>query len=243
MKVATIVPLNMLDLVRKDTYHLVLAPLCANVQYLDFYRKHQRGHKILDNGVYEGANLTDRELLTIAIKVGATEVVAPDVLDDMEATVDRLHRFMSLADPNMFKIMVLLHAKTWVEFKYILSVALEVPNVSIGLPKRAALYFGPDARITEAEIVRQVSPEVPIHAFGCTDNILEAAGLAQQGFVRGIDSADPVVRGLHKQGLLGLPIAHRPPDYFETGWEITEEVIRNIDNFREVCQATRVSEV
>ncbi len=79
--------------------HLILADkVLADSEYRDNYleRKHAGEYIILDNGAAEnGVSLGSEELLEAARLVEADEIVAPDVLEDSQATIEQTESFLS----------------------------------------------------------------------------------------------------------------------------------------------------
>lgn len=55
-----------------------------------------RSFIILDNGAYEGTQLTAHDLLGLAYDYNVDEIVAPDVMGDGDATLDMLEDFMAI---------------------------------------------------------------------------------------------------------------------------------------------------
>jgi hypothetical protein len=97
MKFAPIVPVAYLDLIAERDYHLILPQLVR--EYPDYgtaYRKAE-GFKILDNGEAEGQQGDPELLFNIANGVGVHEIVVPDTLEDIEATIEQCLVFADLA--------------------------------------------------------------------------------------------------------------------------------------------------
>ena len=96
MKIALIPPIPNLTLAREgDGIHLLLAHLCKEQKYVDFYKERSRkgDYVILDNSAHEHGTGSPMEgLLHLARRLEAHEVVVPDVLFDMRATVESCRR-------------------------------------------------------------------------------------------------------------------------------------------------------
>jgi len=194
--------------------HLVI----TNPEYKDFYSA-QSGHLILDNGAAEGELINDPQtLLDLAKEIGADEITAPDVLGDMQQTIDLLRYYVSYASTRTHaKTLVVMQCRTWEEFDTIYGVAQSYAD-SVALPKVMCEYLGPFARLEAAERIRKHFGDrhVAIHCFGCTDWMREAVYLARQGIVRGIDSASPIVNALYGKSCWDKA-ERRPKWYFESG--------------------------
>jgi hypothetical protein len=237
MKFAPIVPIPMLDEIAKDDYHMVLAPQLASHAYVYFYARHE-GFKILDNGAAEGALTTTQNLVRQAFAVGASEVIAPDIMETTGESIRLLRRFTQ--QWPMLGTMSVLQGKTWEELNKALWHAMEYEVVSLGLPKSLCKYLGPRARLRAAECIRRDYPDIPIHCLGCSGDPQEARVLAQQGIVRGIDSSAPAVLGLQGKTIATArytqTASHKAvPGFWDCG--INDQVRANLDIFRAWCEA------
>lgn len=200
---------------------------------------HCPGHLILDNGAAEGSLVQPAYLLQKAQELGVHEVVAPDVLGECDETIELVKGFMPFA--GGYNIMVVLQAQNWTEFDRILKTALDYNVASVALPKLLAETIGPLARVRAAERVRNIS-DVPIHALGCTDLLREARWLSEQGIVRGIDSAAPVVHASQNRSVWEQAVK-RPDNYFDLDLNDNLMVEVNLAEFRLWCEAPPSSKV
>lgn len=232
---APIVPIPMLHLIEDSQYHMALAPLCdSSTDYSMFYGS-VVGHLILDNGIVEGDPVQPEDLLALAYVLDADEIIAPDVYNDMQGTLDKLYAFMKIA--RNFKVMAVLHARTWEEFEKILQQSLQLGVSALALPRVMTTSLGGSARLIAAELIREKS-DLPIHALGSTHRLLEGLDLAKQGIVRGIDSSAPVVLGLKGQGLQAAYSFKRQEDFFQatTSEQGTEQAMTNLNEFRSMIE-------
>lgn len=243
MLYAPIVPIPMLPMIEDYDYHMVLAHLLHNYDYYKFYKEHD-GHKILDNGAAEGTLMSTDELLEWAALLEVSEVVCPDALGEMYATSALMDIFMARV-PKHFGVMIPLQCQTWDEFDKIFHRAMEWHPRSVALPRIMTTFLGPKARLEAAIRIRVVfASNVPIHALGCTDDLAEATALAYQGIVRGLDTAEPVVRALEGLNLRSSPV-RRQANYFhlQPDVNVKELVEVNLDVFRTTLAQAPVSEV
>ena len=208
---------------------MVLANMCQDKQYASFYASVE-GFKILDNGAAEGAIVDTETLLSWAWALDVDEVVAPDVYDNMEGTLDALKRFMPFA--KQVKVMVVLQSHSWPEFDIIMHEAIQQGASALALPRVMCKHMGPSARVAAAALIRKET-DLPIHCLGCTEHLREAKDLSRQGIVRGIDSSAPVVQGIAGLGLRDK-YADRPSDFF-TGTFDSPKIGENLDEFRRWC--------
>lgn len=241
MKFAPIVPFPVLPHIADSDYHMILAPQCAYEAYGSFYYKAE-GHKILDNGVAEGKSVSTTELLGWADALHVDEVIAPDVMHDMQETIYLLQAFMRQCD-GAVNVMAVLQARNPDQFQKILDTALELGVAAVALPKLLTKHLGEDARIQAAEAIRVLSPDIPIHCLGSSTWLQEAKYLAAQGIVRGIDTAAPAVLGLE-----GMSI--EDPYKWEVShsailgyWnmKLTHQMEVNLAEYRHWCEDTPVA--
>ncbi len=69
-------------------FHMLLAQHCDDARYLEFYRARAAdAYTILDNGADEQDALNMERVLELACKVGASEIIVPDVQQDDWATL------------------------------------------------------------------------------------------------------------------------------------------------------------
>lgn len=89
MELATIVPPPWTGLYPQGNYRMALAHwVLANPKYAERVRS-QKAYTLLDNGAFEGSQLTLVELNEAIAQVGADEVVLPDVLGNPGETLRR----------------------------------------------------------------------------------------------------------------------------------------------------------
>jgi len=236
MLFAPIVPIPMLNSIQNDRYHMILPHLLKNKDYASFYSQVE-GFKILDNGAAEREDTNLETLLVWAKRLAVDEVVMPDEYDNTWMTCQLLDRYKVFFSDIPF--MVVLHAKDWSEFEYVLAHAIRHGASSVGLPRVMCIHLGADARVTGARIVRQFT-DMPIHALGSTLHLDEAKELAHLGLVRGIDTSAPVVQGLADRGI-DEAYALRGTDFFRQQPNRQAEV--NLDKFRSWCSEAPSSQV
>lgn len=121
MKFAPIVPISCLPLIKDFNYHLALAHVAIeSTEYCKFYSSLKSpAYVILDNGAFElGEPLSADRLLEMAEYVGADEVVLPDVLGDVNATLKKTveaYSILQAHSPNL-QLMGVLQGKNVEEF-------------------------------------------------------------------------------------------------------------------------------
>lgn len=93
---ALISPVNDLDLCQEYDYHMALAWACKNNGYKNFYKEcsKQGDFVILDNGANEGNLIKGQEYIDIANHIRPSEIIAPDVFLDCDATIKETNSFL-----------------------------------------------------------------------------------------------------------------------------------------------------
>lgn len=111
MKVAHIVPIPNLPQIKGSPLHMCLAPIAKHDQeYFQFYKSEAENgsYVILDNGMFEGEMLSTDEILDIYFKIGASEVIAPDILGSCDKTIREVEEFSQKISENV-KVMGVPH--------------------------------------------------------------------------------------------------------------------------------------
>ncbi|MBD3388170.1 MAG: hypothetical protein GF414_04575 [Candidatus Altiarchaeales archaeon] len=138
-----------------------------------YAREMSRGpsYLILDNGAFEGEQQSGSTLQHLASKVGADEVVLPDVRGDAKGTLEASLRALKLARGGL-RVMFVPHGKTLDEWKRCLDTWVEearnkVEFMTIGVsPMR---YLESPEDIWEEALKHAVSFRYPVHLLGVAD--------------------------------------------------------------------------
>jgi len=86
-----------------DDYHFVLAHLLDKGAYADFYIRSKK-YKILDNGAYENKYpVTGQMLIDNARRIGAHELVVPDVFMEHDESMRATAEFLNESDAKDWK--------------------------------------------------------------------------------------------------------------------------------------------
>ena len=197
MKIAHIVPPDYLTLLYavNTGYHFVLGQeAIVNTQYREFYRTlARRGHFIIvDNGAAElhSGDVQEipafRDIVDVADYIGADEIILPDKLRDMYAT---LEMFAKAVNDHMVaprRCMAVPQGETlneWIDCLRLMSVG---SFATIGIPKHMARM--PGSRILLANHLRYRTEN--IHMLGVWgEPVTEVSELAMMTpWVRGLDT-------------------------------------------------------
>lgn len=104
--------------------------------------KAKNSYKILDNGCYElGASGQLEELFTMADRIGANEIILPDVMGDMHATIDAttdaLDYIYRTGQSNSYNYMAVCQGCDWDEYMACAKMFAGFNTVNvIGVPKK-----------------------------------------------------------------------------------------------------------
>lgn len=146
MQIINIFPLGNLCMEFNQPMHMFLTHLVEKYpMYADVARA-VRGYKILDNSLIELGGAVDLErVLAAAEKIGADEIILPDVFQDGPATVKAVKgslRYLTEKWPNRdwpFKLMAVAQGKDVEEWYACYNELLGMPDVDvIGVPKVCA---------------------------------------------------------------------------------------------------------
>jgi len=100
---------------------------------LDWRMRHPDQYLILDNGAWEGHLVAGAELIQIAKDLQANEVVAPDVVDDPEATLKHLGEFVPMAHSEGLKVQVALQGLQYKAYENMVLKAFDLQVDSFGM--------------------------------------------------------------------------------------------------------------
>jgi hypothetical protein len=188
--------------------HLALADkILEDGDYRDAYAAAvARGeYVILDNGAAEnGASLSGADLLEAARLINAQEIVAPDVLEDSEATIHLTHEFLEgvgeqLQESNI-RLMFVPQGKTGYEWQVCLQTMISMVK-SLGLGKRIIIGVPKhlDKKVTggRAEVLSALASgwQIPykFHMLGSGEYLCRDVAMAKRyvKWIRSIDSSLP----------------------------------------------------
>jgi hypothetical protein len=199
MKVAHILPPRVLEGMADvlDDYHLLLPGLVSDEFYRQFYKGVRHEHIILDNGAAEGRITSFPHLLAMAQVLDADEIVLPDVMRDMDATLDAVGRvfYQAFTHRGDHDFMLVCQGKTVSECVQTVERAMNsFPAIidSFGIP-RHILSYATSARMQIVHELRRLYPGKPIHLLGTHPAIWTELAYYGREFVdagvRGLDTS------------------------------------------------------
>lgn len=204
-------------------YQLLLPQLTESHKYVKAYHRRRRegDFMILDNGAAEGVETTPEKLHKLAEHMMVNEIVIPDTLLDMQATVSQAIEFEKYVSPK-FRYMAVAQGKTLHECYECIHHFAKLPYIStIGIPRHVITTVDGDARFHLVRFIRNnFNQQFDIHLLGMNPafiNELDAFGYSYQVCnVRGVDTSAPFTYAMAGFSLLETD-KHvlRPENYFE----------------------------
>lgn len=203
-KIAQIVPRDSLYMTSENQYHMCLAQYCLDETYKAFFRRRAAEGKfvLLDNGAAEGTTTDIKHLFELAQEIGAREIVLPDKLQQMEATMQRTKeaydKYLEFKDKKEygFGIMVVPQGANYDQWKRCAEQMVEMfpQATSFGIPKALVTVEDPYARFYAVEYLCQLlmakDRDAEIHLLGMNEPPAIVATIFESfPRVRGIDSA------------------------------------------------------
>jgi len=244
--------------------HLCLAHVCEQSPdvYGAWYARASRDrheYVTLDNGAFElGASVADELLLRWMANLVPTEVVIPDVLGDIQATVSRGRAFVEKAEDTfqasgglVSGYLAVGQGRTFNEWCDCVRALLEIPRVNaIGIVEETADWFPTTGgRLALIRTVESwLRPRAEIHLLGTDESFAETRAIAKAcPWVRSTDSGKSTVYALsgHRLDIQDGPkIAYpgRPKDFFECAVTHAqrEDAIWNAACVRAWCKVSQV---
>lgn len=253
---APVVPLNIATWLKEHNrlgdYHLLLAHdvLAEPDEYQHVYGDLGQGKVIiLDNSIIElGAPLGIEDLARASEIIEPDYLVIPDVMGDMQGTIDLAEGFTQEYFRMNGKhdgphLLAVVHGETILEYRECAQELCKMHRVmALSAPRIATEILGSRMGVV-MDLVRW-HPHKHLHLLGFSDNILDDVSCARVPGVEGIDSAVPIRAGVKGIELtLDFQIDCGPRGDF---WNTTmhpvyayERTIKdNIDDFREWIDTT-----
>jgi len=219
LKVAHIVGINHLNLVRDKNFHLVLAHLLdESATYRNFYKEvgNEGAFLILDNSAFElGEPYPPEEMIKLGNEINASEIMAPEIYQDGRGTIEVVEEFAAKVKEltnKKWNIIATIHGKTFDDWMNCFKAIISINNITtIGLSCRAAEYFT-DLRsssvttqrtfnriglthILNKTCVGKFTPLRQYHLLGSTDPVLELTVQTKYDWIRSIDTSSAFAHG------------------------------------------------
>ncbi len=139
MNFAPILPIHDLDLSYPYHFHMLLAWAADNETYSTFYKNRKKNNSglyyILDNGANEDKVISGKQYIDIAYELEVSEIIAPDVYQDYNQTLEKTYSFIENDYPELEKkgvnLMAVLQGKTFKELLEGFEIYLKNPKIDI----------------------------------------------------------------------------------------------------------------
>src|SRR6185436_18168155 len=239
MRAALIPPRGYFNTALRSDYHLVL-PQVSFDRYEHLYSNlvDEEDFVILDNGAAEGQLVTDDVLINAMYAYGANEVVVPDVLRDMKATVAYATKFLQkFYLPSFTKPMLVVQGRTLEEVFHCIDVFCETwPKATLGIPRHLLeTLHDSSARAHVLTYIENNWGHWTVHLRGThPKHPAEIKTLAEAfSWVRGVDTSMPYNFTIAGELLTeASPGVARPKDYFDKVHVLDGELLdRNIKTY------------
>jgi hypothetical protein len=198
---------------------MILPQLLSDEKYFRFFGQ-VRGHKILDNGEAEGVQVKPDQLIQDASAIGATEIVAPDVMGNFYGTVERVRGFAATAHEHPeFAYIGVAQGQTAKEIlKCITFLSLQDWISVLALPRVMVNTLGRESRVRAIDRYHRIIEDgfEAIHCLGMGRYLQEPMLLSSRP-VRGIDTSLAYTMTLGGEPLTPTSTIYypRPRDYFQ----------------------------
>jgi hypothetical protein len=201
MDIALIPPASQLDHLMSRKIQMMIPAYTKNARYRWFYRNFGHNsdmHVILDNGAFEGARLSPHDLLGMAYDYQVDEIIIPDEMGDMGASMYMLEEFMAKLVTRKWHpkyVMAAVQGQTVEEcHAHIRNIAEHTSEVTtLGLPKHLDKTTGWEGiRVKLTEWILKEFPNMwDIHFLGYIREG-EMMSAAEVG-VRSLDTSAPFI--------------------------------------------------
>lgn len=207
MKVAIIAPIPNLVLTRAGSMHLVLAHLVKHHHFYEQFYCREKKFKTLDNGAFEngGVPLSIEEIVQIAARINADEIVLPDTMYSGKETAAQVKKAIDyLKEKNLlskYKLMAVVQGKTepeWLECFEELHNIKEINTIAINKLSTPLVFGGSttDSRLLVTKLLELHNKHTgkEYHLLGGSHEIIKEIK-NQPKWVRSIDSSAPIEYG------------------------------------------------
>jgi len=237
MKLALIPPYSQISSIYRTNYQLVLPEHLSNKAYQEAYITARRNgdYLIMDNGAAEGQLLSPGELRSMALGLMVNEIVVPDVLGDMYATLKLAKEFFQYGVDHRFKYMGVVQGQSLDECcACVEAYYSDHGNITVlGIPRHLIHTTNTkDIRAQLASYIRGNYPGYQVHLLGTNPSYIKelrthATDFAIAG-VRGVDTSAPFNYAWGAKSMLEGQHCGRPEYYFEINLPTTQALDYNI---------------
>lgn len=229
MEVALITPTPLLsEFAGRSSYHLTLATnILEDRAYREYYRYRSAcgDYVMLDNCAYElGSSLPALALMQCIQSINPSAMFLPDVRFNMMETLARVEETAwKFKEATNVKLLAVPQGNSLKEVLHCYDELAKNPSVDgFGIYEEIGDVTGVGRRADFLKLLENTGRVIngkTYHCLGMEEDVDQVKSLAQFKWVMGVDSAKPIVYGLHGISLSNngplVPYPHRPSDYFE----------------------------
>lgn len=237
MQLALIPPYENANIIAHTNYQLLLPQCLSNRRYRFAYRRARRrgSYMILDNGAAEGVEVEPDLLLHHAQDMMVNEIVVPDTIGDVDATLQQAARFRKgVGTECKFNYMGVVQGTTWQEcLECIAGFASFSYITTLGIP-RHLLDISEDFRANLVDFIRgRYEGRWQIHLLGMnrkyTNELISFGRTYRTYDVRGIDTSAPFIYAMSHIPLTRHgEVLQREENYFHRSIDATDLVYINL---------------
>lgn len=237
MRLALIPPYSQVSTIYRTDYQLVLPEHLAEKRYQEAYITARRNgdYMIMDNGAAEGNLLSPGQLRSMALGLMVHEIVVPDVLGDMYATLQMAKEFFQFGVDTRFKYMGVVQGRTLDECCACVEAYFsDHGNITVlGIPRHLiSTCKQKNIRAELAMYIRRNYPGYQVHLLGTNPAYIRELKEYSYDFhiagVRGVDTSAPFNYAYRAKSILDGEHAGRPEDYFNVNLSVKGAVDYNI---------------
>jgi hypothetical protein len=197
MKIAIILPDPKVAKTLRLSFHFLLASRITNDIFRWYAYVASLGDFIIvDNGAPEGELVSKGTLISAANAVRASEVILPDVLRDMEQTIELSTNKSLLNDVKPSRRFVVPQGSNWEEWEECARVLIrECRPATVGVPKWTQEL--PGGRVHGVKFLLRLKKPFNIHLLGMARPPREEFAELKIDGVRSIDTALPIALSQH----------------------------------------------
>jgi hypothetical protein len=228
MQVALITPVPLLaEFASRSKYHLTLATeILDSLDYQNYYRYARKvgDYVMLDNCAYElGKSVSSLQLRECINLIDPNAMFLPDTRFNTKATLEQVKNYAPFFADGVLKLFAVPQGNSLQEVLFCYDELRKDPLIDgFGIYEEIGEVTGTGRRadfLRLLEATGRVDEHRTYHCLGMEEDVEQIKELAKFPWVMGVDSAKPIVYGIHgislaKKGPL-VPYPHRPKNYFE----------------------------
>ena len=185
-------PANYLEMMKDWHHHMIIAPHVNNSKtYRQFYLDNPQLYTMLDNGLWEGDVVSNKQLLSMANDLHVNEIIAPDHASGC-VTITRTRKFLKyITDKGHrgdFLVHGVVHGNKYHQMRECLRTLVDLGIDIIDLPKMLGYHTRRQLLGSIEQLCTDEYTKIPVHFLGYYK---EELPLLQQNRIRSFDTSVP----------------------------------------------------